>query len=450
MCCANGAVQVSELIFGCEWLAAGCGTAMVRETTGQLTIRLGDVSLTQNEDTWSKTVRDSVLVSAYPLATWLAASWWRLSYEPLPRHGVSPLLDWRMSHEMGAANSGFVWPYVVLASDGDVVQIWALPSDSNSKQSVRYLTGLPAPRAVPLESFQHAVDEFVGMVLNRLRSVGQPDTDLAGLWSLILEDRADSRAAKKRRIEAQMGYDPDECPDAVMAEALDLEKRLGTSTMSELAPVFGRRGDGAALGEISKLADVEGLRGKPDTLVSRVAEAYAIEPPWQRAVEAARNLRARLGDDNGFMDDERLYGLFGLDAQAVSEWSPPSRHQVGLAVPTGRGGLKFVPRKRHPIAKRFEFSRFLGDYANSEVKGWLASTDLATSRQKFQRAFAAEFLCPIKSLDDFLSGDFSEPAIEEAASNFGVSEQTVESLLANNGYIAPRFERGGLPYQLGV
>ncbi len=441
---------MSELKLSCEWLSAGKDAAPIRETAGHLTIRLGDVSLTKNEDIWSKTVRDSVLVSAYPLAIWLAASWWRLSYEPLPSHGVSPALDWRMSHEMGAVNSGFVWPHVVMASDGEVVQTWALPSDESSAQSVRYLTGLSVPRAIPLADFQRSVSDFVGMVLSRLRSVGCAGTDLSGLWNLVLEDQADADCAKARRIEAQMGYDPDECPAAVMKEALLLEERLGMSALAELAPVFGRRDDGAALGEISKLANVDGLQGKPEASVAGLAEAARMSPPWQRAVETARHLRVRLGNEEGPLDDQSLYGLLGLKSETVAGWAPPTRHQVGLAVPQGNQGLKFVPRKRHPVAKRFEFARFLGDYANGESKRWLASTDLATSRQKFQRAFAAEFLCPINALARFLSGDFSEPAIEEAAAHFHVSEKTVESLLANNGYIAPRFDDGGLPYPLAA
>jgi hypothetical protein len=439
---------MSNLVFSCDWLSSGKDIAHLRETAGQLTIRLGDVNLTKNEDIWSKTVRDSVLVSAYPLAIWLAASWWRLSYEPLPRQRMPPTLDWRMSHEMGAANSGFVWPYVVMASDGEAVQTWALPSDASSTQSVRYLAGLPAPRAVLLEEFQQSVSDFIEMVLSRLRSVGCVDTDLAGLWSLVLEDQADSDASKARRLEAQMGYDPDECPPLAMAEALALEKELGMSALSELTPVFGRRPDGAALSEISRLAGIAGLQGKPEKGLTRLAGTRLTEPPWQRAVETARGLRTKLGNEGSPLDDVSLYGLLGLTSEAVAKWAPPTRHQVGLAVPLENRVLKFVSRKQHPIAKRFEFARFLGDYVNGEPKRWLASTDLATSRQKFQRAFAAEFLCPIESLAKFLGGDYSEPAIEEAATQFRVSEKTVESLLANNGYVAPPFDDGYLPYRL--
>lgn len=445
---------MSDIAFICEWLTAGQDAPELRATVAQLTMRVGDLSLTQNEDVWSRTVRNSTLVSAYPLALWLAASWWRLNYEPLPNQGVSPSLDWRMGHEMGAANHGFVWPQVVFASDGEAIHIWAVPSRPGSRQSVRYLAGLPIPRTVTLSDFQMAADEFVNGVLNRLHAMDYPATDLKKLWGLVQEDRAAPEIARERRIEAQMGYDPQECPKLIMDEALKLESHMGAPALSELTPIFGRRDSGAALGEISKLAAAEGLHGIPDAAVSAVREAQTAGLPWQRAVEAARSLRRHLHIGETPIDDATLYGLLGLRVQAVKEWMSPTRHKVGLAVPTPNGNLKFVPRKPHPIAKRFEFSRFLGDYVNvgdeSASIRWLASTDLATSRQKYQRAFAAEFLCPIKSLANFLNGDFSESAIEEAASHFEVSERTVESLLSNNGYIAPRTFDIGLPYQLAA
>jgi hypothetical protein len=61
-------------------------------------------------------------------------------------------------------------------------------------------------------------------------------------------------------------------------------------------------------------------------------------------------------------------------------------------------------------------SRFLGDYlfSGTDNDAWITNTDLGTARQKYQRAFAAEFLCPINGLGDYLQGNFTEPALEDA------------------------------------
>ncbi|MCY4005348.1 MAG: hypothetical protein OXE84_00745 [Rhodobacteraceae bacterium] len=79
------------------------------------------------------------------------------------------------------------------------------------------------------------------------------------------------------------------------------------------------------------------------------------------------------------------------------------------------------------VAQRFELARFVADRVRSEglsENQWLISSDLSTTRQKFQRAFAAEFLCPIDSLVDFLNGDFSESGVEDAADHYDVNEIT--------------------------
>ena len=62
------------------------------------------------------------------------------------------------------------------------------------------------------------------------------------------------------------------------------------------------------------------------------------------------------------------------------------------------------------------------------------ATNAATYRQKMQRAFAAELLCPIESLLGSLD-DLSYEAQQQAAERFKVSPLAVESQLTNNGYL---------------
>jgi Zn-dependent peptidase ImmA (M78 family) len=156
------------------------------------------------------------------------------------------------------------------------------------------------------------------------------------------------------------------------------------------------------------------------------------------------------------LDSASLYGLLGVKESEIEHWVPPMRSEAAVAVPRANNELKIVPRKKHPVAKRFEFARFIGDYLYTNCAGdqWLATTDLRTSRQKFQRAFAAEFLCPINSLQEFLDGDYSETAIEDAAHHFDVSIDTVSALLANNGLIQltpfEAFPEARLPYPTGA
>ena len=96
---------------------------------------------TRNLDDWSQSVKRSTRVSAYPLAAWLASSWWRLRYEPLPV-GNRANSSWRMkvAHEVAASGYGYLWPQIVFhvtANDA----LLGIPTDANDGQPVRYLTG---------------------------------------------------------------------------------------------------------------------------------------------------------------------------------------------------------------------------------------------------------------------------------------------------------------------
>lgn len=448
---------MTQFKFTHDWLAAGQDAPEYFHTTAMLALHVGDVNLMQNEDIWSKTIRDSVLVSAYPIAMWLASSWWRLNFEPLPAHGIRPAIDWRMAHELGAANHGFVWPQIIFASDSEAIQVWTVASNANSQQSVRYLNGLDIPAAIALADFQRGVEDFIVAIQNRLNAVHCQDTGLSHLWRFIQEDRADPQSGKCRRLEAEMGYDPDECPDVLIDKALTLDQKMGTAALSELAPVYGKSALQGPLTAIDELADKPGLLGIPTAPRSTKGALSHHSVPWQRAIVTAREVRQALGSQHDLIDNAQLYELLGLTASAVEQWSPPTgRVDAAIAVPGAKNQYKFMPRKKHPIAKRFELARFLGDYLLPEqARGqWLASTDLATSRQKYQRAFAAEFLCPITALQEFLQDDYSESAIEDAAQHFQVSQTTVDSLLSNNGLLpsSSRFDYGEarLPYQLGI
>jgi hypothetical protein len=440
--------------FTFDWLAAGSDIPEHAHSTAMLAMHVDNINLMQNQDIWSKSVRDSVLVSAYPLAMWLASSWWRLNWEPLPAHGTRPVVDWRMAHELGAANHGFVWPQVIFASDSEVVQTWSVASNPNRQQSVRYLNGLDKPVSVALIDFQRGIDNFITGVLDRLDAMNCKNTDLFHLWQIIQEDRADPDSEKYRRLEAVMGYDPDGCSQELMAKALKLGDSIGDSAFSELAPVYGNPASQSPLTAIEEIGAASGLIGKPTELRSSKSSPSS-GFPWQRAVAAAGEVRQAIGNENGIIDNNNLFDLLGLCVSDVEQWSPAKRNEVSIGVPETQGKYKFLPRKKHPVARRFEFARFLGDLVLAErMSGqWLTSTDLATSRQKYQKAFAAEFLCPISALQEFLDDDYSESSIEDASQHFQVSLMTVNSLLANNGLIQPswaNFDGVRVPYQLGV
>jgi hypothetical protein len=437
-----------ELRISADWMHASTGEPEISATAGMLSISVDNIHLTRSQDVWAKTVRENVFVSAYPLAMWLASSWWRLNYEPLPPQ--QPGHDWRMAHELGAANHGYVWPRVVFIPDGEVVHVWAGASMSTA-QSVQYLQGLDAPAPVSLQGFQRSIQRFVQSVISRLDARELVGTDLANMWAVLQEDLADPEAVSRRKLEAELGFDPEECPTELLDAALRWKAQVGDAALSELAPAISSAGLSPDLTTLRALASSDGVVGSP-TVSPNDIEHLERGAPWERAVHDAQALRRRLGNLNAPLLSSKLHDLLGLSNSAVADWTPPSvRSPVAVAIPTTANRMKFVPRKRNAVGQRFELARFLSEYLRASDHGdiWLASTDLSTSRQKYQRAFAAEFLCPLDSLLSFLDGDFSSYAMEEAAVHFEVSDQVVSNLLLNNGLIHHHWAQH-LPYAMAA
>lgn len=411
-------------------------------TTAFLKIAVDGFPLTKNNNIWSKTVSDQVLLSLYPLATWFVASWWRLNFEPLPKR---PTHDWRMSHEIAAAGEGFVWPKIIFASDGHSIAIWA-KSFINEKQSVHYLQGLEAPYFVKISDFQKTIDYFVHGVLERLQAIQGHGSDLGELWNLLHHEREDLDISHQRRLEAQLGFDPEECPPELLKKALRLQKLLGTQTLSELAPIYGKSIED--LRSLENLKDEDCLlKGNPDSILGKLEIPDNISAPWERGIQAAKRLREKMGVGGYRVKNNELSELLGISAENLSKWPVNKSRNAAIAISGKKNQFKFFPRRSHPNSKRFEAARFVGDliFSGNQQNQWLASTDLPTVRQKFQRAFAAEFLCPLDSLLNKIDNDFDNSAsLEDAAVYFGVSEETVKSILKNNNYLSRELEY--MPY----
>ncbi|MEE1924128.1 hypothetical protein V0R50_20120 [Pseudomonas sp. 148P] len=349
-----------------------------------------------------------------------------------------------MAHELGAANHGFVWPRIIFAADGESVNVWAEQKNVVG-QSVQYLYGLETPHAVPLAAFSRKVETFIDKVISRLNALGHQPTELAEWWALIREDQEDPEALRYRILEAKLGYDPDECPQHIIDEALALQTRIGVTAMAELAPVYKSR-----ISEISAYTTQCGIRGKPEISAERFAPVPHSQKPWQRGANSAKALRALLGKKHEPIRNTDLYDLLGVARAKMENWSPYEGSKAAIAEPLDGGFLNYLPRKKHPDARRFELARLIGEVMDhSEAdKGWLVSSDIATATQKRQRSFAAEFLCPIDALVDFLGGNFSESSREDAAVHFNVSDKTIESLLANNGHSGFLSNEPKVPYQV--
>lgn len=428
----------SKISIETNWLPPFQGDEEVRRTSAEIRIAFGADVATRFEDEWSQSVQERARVSAYPLALWFASSWWRLRWEPIPtrlrlqQDRSFTDTHWRMSHELAAAGHGFIWPQLTFVSDGEAITVSCRQSNPLSGEPVRYLSEFVT--TVSAREFELAVSAFVNLVCGRLNHL---KTELHDLWLEVLNERADPEQAGARKIEARLGYDPDEASPSLIERFVKLGVQAGQDAADEIAPTCAGVDPDGSLQNILTLASEPGIPGKV-TVSAFTEKVNGSLPPWQRAKDLARSSRKTLGLNGKPLNDKFLGDLLEIPADALNS-KPSTKADIGLAVRTqGDQNFKFLFRRRHRLSRRFEAARFVCDCVSSRSGDrWLPVTDAGTARQKMQRAFAAEFLCPIDALREFLNDEFNPDGFEEASDHFGISERAIESHLANN-HLIPR------------
>jgi len=156
-------------------------------------------------------------------------------------------------------------------------------------------------------------------------------------------------------------------------------------------------------------------------------------PAWQVGVGIAQQLRRQehLGDDS--IPNARLAELCGISEQVLSRQDSTGKLAFALDDENRKTG-RVVLQSAWEQGRRFAIARLLVDRLLGDPNELLhPATGTYTYRQKMQRAFAGEFLCPIHSLLAFLNDDFSDEKQQDAAEYFNVSPLTVTTRLVDNG-----------------
>ncbi|MDY6824374.1 MAG: hypothetical protein SWH68_11360 [Thermodesulfobacteriota bacterium] len=417
-----------------EWLSREYGSRLERATLAEIGIMAGGVYLTELEDLKSRTIRTRVRLSAYDFALWLAGNWWRLCFEP-PKEG----LDWQLSHSTTSIGGGYVWPNIIFASDGGRVMLQATPA-SLQGHGIRYLSGFA--HFVPVSEFESKSAGFIEAVLEATMQAGVENTELGCIWNEVQKERSDPDLAGKRKLEALLGFDPGETSPDLLEALMRAGQRYGIEAVQEIAAAF-EEGSVSLLDRLwesirnqavtLKLPNCSELRSSVEKTMRRALM------PWQKAEEAAGLARKSWSVNNGPLSNARFAGIFQVpqDFITAGEDYPDLPVHAGLRNGGGHAEFKAFLSRRPVTSRRFALARLIGDHLTARKKDYLLpATGVYTQRQKFQRAFAQEFLCPFMALREFLGKDRpDDEAIEEAASHFQVSPLLIRSALVNKGIL---------------
>ncbi len=426
--------------FELEWIAGLNESSVPTEmlTRCHMALRFKGHELFRHEDLLGEhQIKNAITVSAFPLAVWFAANWWRLRWEPSPRsEDKSVLHDWKMSHLLAAAGEGYAWPDLTFSSDGENIYLNLKPYHG-STVPLRYLERLET--WVPAEEYEAGVDDLIAQTLEQL-SGSTRRTSLHQLWQTILEERASPSLALQRQLEAKLGYDPEEAPESLMTLLNELVSEHGEGAVQELACL----GHKTARKTIQDAEQYLGESGELIKLPLKSVRHFTSlldngKPghPWEKGQDVANTARQHLGIDRGPLNNRNLSELLETSVQFLESNQADRRLPIGLGEVTHSGKARVALGKTRKDSRRFMTARLIADgiYAG-ETGSWLPCTDAATARQKFQRAFAQEFLCPYNDLIEWMDTTSpDEETMEAAAEHFEVSPLLINTVMVNHGHI---------------
>lgn len=418
-----------------EWHDLSGTDPEIGATFGSLYFASGECVFTRNESLTARTVRDAAYLPAYPLALWIAESWWRLFHEPAP---IGKSLGWALTHKMKNIGGGFVWPEITLVPDDVTVCIHSNQTRDRRFKQVRYLGG--ERKCVPLHDLETVFAKFVDIILERL---GDITTPLHTLWDEVREERRSPALSLFRKIEARLGFDPDEVPESLIHNFIEFRSMAGEASLMEALTALRETSTVDLSDKYIKLESMvkKGIQGEfhlPEVSESSEAIVESLGEPWTVGRKMAERLRCAL-DAKDKIQNDTLLNLVGITTRDFqNKNNVPVIYPYSIGVRNDRHFYFNIIKDNIP-GKRFQLARYISDYLYTkagDLKNWLVLSSGRTYRQMVQRACAAELLCPIEQILEQTDNNYSDASIQNVAKYFDVSPLVVSSQLANHGHIS--------------
>jgi len=399
-----------------------------------LSMSVGDVSFTHLLRSAENAETYALRVPVAPLAFWFADNWWRLRWEP---RGVVTTDSWRMAHEMTAIGHGHAWPNLTIWGDRDRVILVSRADPPGLVGPARFLTN--AVTFVQADGLEQSIDGFLGRAIQLApQATREP---LRALIDALNTERQDPETTAWRRLEAITGHDPDQAPEPHIENLLEMEKDYRPADVEEAIAGFGKPDPATTL----KDAIAQARRGAKANFSDAVNAASSVvaaqdrQIPWAAAEAAASAVRASWNRATGPLRNKALADIARIAASDLTSREGTTALPYALRVAGSGTGAHVMLAARWSHDRRFQLARAIGDAVLTDNSSLGAITGTDTSRQKFQRAFAAALLCPPDSLWEYLGTTKpTDSDIGEAARYFHVNERTVRTVLVNKNLIDRR------------
>ena len=414
--------------FSTEWLEQGPNvSAEERATLCRLRLYVSEENACRFFDPGSDELRDYVTVPAVHLAEGLATDWWSI------------LGGRDREHAIRGYRTGFAFPDVRLGFDGSTFRVRGEQFESANPVARFWQVGVEGLSRTAAES---ALAAFIEETAARLATAGLPNSEVVLRWTRVSRSRINADESAFCEAAGALGVDP----YAISEADADFIEHAGKLFAGEALLEFLAGVGGAARHDLLNWVRKVETRPREQTCLPKLSDIAG------RIVESTEQRPAERGWAVGYRTARALRDVVDMaPAEALSSPADIARRLgsasfkctpgvAGIAALVSRADddVRIHVRERGAwdwarCAENFALARAIGaavcyrDAQRSVVNGLRQA-----ERQAVGRAFAAEFLAPIRSVVHLLGSGCD---IDEISGSFNVSPQVIDWQIENQDRI---------------
>jgi hypothetical protein len=376
---------------------------------------------------------DHLEIPAYFVAEWIAENWWPLLWEPRKSEDGEVDRAFVQRHSLLAAQHGFALPQIVFMPTGTRIHITARAREATFAD-VRFSEGSDAN--LPRDDVETELGAFVGAVCARLVAGGIAGTGLQDAWETVRSVGVEER--QFCQFAGALGLDPCDVGDKTAALLESLLSKLGPELLMDLCLVAPSN----AFEIVARAADVafDGLRTTQTVSLEPLmafpvpADNLAV-PAWRRGVNAAKQLRKRMGiTDTDPSGSFRVLDRFNVSTRRHGEIPISGEANLTGAVARDQSEARIALLQPDETQRRFAAARaiFAAWTSGGNEKRFLTSA--VTRDQQANRAFAAELTAPYSLLRSRAKySSLTEDQVWDLAAELEIGPDVIAKQALNNG-----------------
>lgn len=221
-----------------------------------------------------------------------------------------------MAHRMSDIGEGYAWPNITISCDGFQCDLISERSNAEDSPLFSYIGSQLV--TVPAATLEKAVIEFVTLFLERLADSSISSTNLGTLWEDLTAERNDPEQTRFRRLEALLGFEPDQADEQFIQCRLQNADSLGRDALDELA--IGAAHSMLSARQIIDTTSQTGFDVNTQCAIRMdcpLGMQWGQASAWRIGVAAAKAVRQQAGLSDQPVTDSTLADMAGMSAKAI-------------------------------------------------------------------------------------------------------------------------------------